>query len=48
MSGADTPEVPLVDSSLPGPRRRVVISATCQLHRGARGFTNFEVTICGG
>ena len=48
MSGADTPEVPQVNSSLSGSRRRVVISATCQLHRGSRGFTNLAVTICGG
>jgi hypothetical protein len=48
MSGADTPEVPLVDSSLPGSRRSVVISATCQLHQDARGFTNLLVTTRGG
>jgi hypothetical protein len=48
MSGTDIPEIPPVDPSLPGPRRRVVIPATCQLHRGSRGFTNLVVTIRGG
>jgi hypothetical protein len=47
MSGADVPEVPLVDPSLSGSRRGVVIPATCQLHRGSRGFTNLLVTTRG-
>lgn len=48
MSGADTPNMPPVDSSLSGSRRRVVIPATCQQHQGSRGFTNLSVTIRGG
>jgi hypothetical protein len=48
MSGTDIPEVPPVDLSPPGSRRRVVIPATCQLHRDSRGFTNLLVTTRGG
>jgi hypothetical protein len=48
MSDADIPEVPPVDSSFSGSRRRVVIPATCQQHGGSRGFTNLLVTIRGG
>jgi hypothetical protein len=50
MSDADTPEVTVspVDPGLSGSRRRVVIPATCQQHRGARGFTNLLVTTRGG
>jgi hypothetical protein len=48
MSDADMPEVSPVDSGFSGSLRRVVIPATCQLHRGSRGFTNLVVTIRGG
>jgi hypothetical protein len=50
MSDADRPELTVLpfDPNLPESRYRVVIPATCQQHRGARGFTNFLVMVRGG